>query len=59
MLDFDQYVEKHGEYGAQALIEQIERTNGIRANAEAPLPLEVRWNTIMMTPLPQQQRLAA
>ena len=59
MLNFDQYVAKHGEYGAQAIIEQIERVSGIRNNIETPLPLEVRWHIVMDKPLPQQQRLAA
>lgn len=59
MLNFETYVARHGEFGAQALVEQIERTAGIRINIEAPLPLEVRWNIVMQKPLPQQQRIAA
>ena len=59
MLDFNQYIARHGEYGVQALVEQIERTAGIHSNVEAPLPLETRWNAVMLAPVPTQQRLAA
>ncbi len=59
MLDFETYVARHGEFGVQALVEQIERTSGIHVNIEAPLPLEVRWNVVMQNPMPQQQRIAA
>jgi hypothetical protein len=59
MLNFETYVMRHGEYGAQALVEQIERISDIRLNKEAPLPLEVRWHIVMQKPLPQQQSMAA
>ena len=59
MYEFEKYVARHGEHGTQAIIEQMERTAGIRNNIEAPLPLEVRWHIVMDKPLPQQQRLAA
>ena len=51
MPNFDQYVAKHGEYGAQALVEQVERVSGIRVSVEAPLPLEVRWEIAMQQPM--------
>lgn len=47
MLNFEIFVSRHGEYGAQALIERIERYEGIHANDNAPLPLEDRWNALM------------
>ena len=58
MPTFDQYVAKHGEFGAQALIEQIELVSGIRANVEAPLPLDMRWSTAMQQSFPQQRLTA-
>ncbi|MCP3385968.1 hypothetical protein NLM31_36830 [Bradyrhizobium sp. CCGUVB4N] len=59
MLDFNSYVSRHGEFGVQALIEQIEQMAGIRVNIDAPLPLEVRWKIVMQRPMPQQQAMAA
>ena len=59
MPNFETYVMRHGEFGAQALVEQIERISGIRVSVETPLPLEVRWNIVMQKPLPQQQTIAA
>ena len=58
MIDFNKYLERHGEPGVQSLIEMIERREGNRANAEAPLLLEERWNDIMRQPV-SQQRVAA
>lgn len=59
MLDFNAYVSRHGEYGVQAIIERIERFEGIRANVCAPL--EDRWNLVMNNNdnVPQPQFLAA
>lgn len=45
MLDFDKYVARHGEFGVQALIERIERYEGIRASIG--ISLEERWNALM------------
>ncbi len=45
MLDFDRYVARHGEFGVQAIVETIERKEGIR-HADV-LPLEQRWNALM------------
>jgi hypothetical protein len=55
MLDFSVYVARHGEFAVQALIERIERYEGIRNSAEIPLSLEDRWNAVMQLPLPQQR----
>ncbi len=56
MLDFDTYVARHGEFGVQAIVETIERKEGIRY-AEV-LPLEERWN-VLMQDFSFQQRLVA
>ncbi len=58
MLDFETYVIRHGEFGMQAIIEKMERYEGIRASAEIPLSLEERWNILMQMPA-SQQRVAA
>ena len=57
MLDFEQYVARHGEFGVQAIIERLERYEGI--NASIALSLEERWNVLMNDHLAQQKRLAA
>jgi hypothetical protein len=51
MLDFSTYIARHGEFGVQALIERMERYEGIRT-AEIPLSLEDRWNAVMQLPSP-------
>ena len=56
MLDFDTYVARHGEFGVQAIVETIERKEGIR-HAEV-ITLELRWNALMKD-FPFQQQLAA
>lgn len=45
MLDFEKFVARHGEVAAQALIENIERFRGMRA--DAIIPLEQRWVDVM------------
>lgn len=45
MPDFDKYVARHGEFGVQALIERLERYEGIRARIG--ISLEERWNALM------------
>ena len=57
MLDFEQYIARHGEFGVQALIERLERYEGICASLS--LSLEDRWNTLMSDQPTQQQHLAA
>ncbi len=60
MPDFEKYIARHGEYGVQAIIENWERHQGIRANAETPL--KVRWIAFVgndYAPAHSQQRIAA
>lgn len=59
MLDFNAYLSRHGEHGVQAIVERIERFEGIRANTSALL--EDRWNFVMNNDnaAPHQQRYAA
>jgi hypothetical protein len=45
MLDFHKYLMRYGEFGVQAIIERIERNEGIRHTA--PVLLEDRWNALM------------
>lgn len=56
MLDFDKYVARHGEHGVQAIIERLERYEGIRASISTSL--EDRWNLLMKANL-SEQRIAA
>jgi len=51
MLEFETFVARHGEVVAQAIIENIERFEGVRS--DAVIPLELRWNAIMQS-APQQ-----
>jgi len=57
MLDFDTYIVRHGEFGVQAIVETIERKEGIRH--DEILPLEARWNALMQTAAPERSNLAA
>lgn len=58
MLHFDQFVARHGEIVAQALVENLERFEGIRSNAA--LPLQQRWEKLILrTAAPATQHLAA
>lgn len=58
MLDFHKYLMRHGEFGVQSIIEQIERVEGIRSRTD--VPLESRWAALMQAASAQQpQRLAA
>lgn len=56
MLDFNQFVSRHGEFGVQAILERLERYEGVRHNE--PLDLQTRWNAIMNC-VPPQQYIAA
>ena len=47
MLHFDQYVTRYGEFGVQALIERLERYEGVRPGIVQTL--EERWNALMAT----------
>lgn len=54
MLHFDQFTARHGEAVAQALLENLERFEGVRADTTASL--EDRWQRLMLA---SDQRLAA
>ena len=45
MLDFHKYLMRYGEHSVQAIVENIERNEGIRH--ESPVSLETRWNRVM------------
>jgi len=45
MLEFDKFVARHGEVVAQAILENLERHEGIRSNTGAPL--QQRWHRLM------------
>ena len=53
MLHFEQFVARHGEVVAQAILENLERFEGVRSNTA--VPLEQRWENLMRAP----ERLAA
>ena len=52
MLDFNKYLMRHGEFWVQALIEHLERYEGIRSNPV--IALEDRWNALMQRPIAQK-----
>lgn len=56
MLQFDQFVARHGEVAAQALLENIERFEGRRSNTV--LPLEQRWEHTVLRAFETQQLAA-
>jgi len=56
MLDFDQYVMRHGEFWVQAIIEQVERNEGVRARFNTTL--EQRWDVVMNVPTAEQRLVA-
>ena len=45
MPNFESFVARHGEFGAQSLIERIERYEGVRMAAS--ISLEERWKAVM------------
>jgi len=45
MLDFSKYMMRYGEHGVQAIVEDIEKHQGIRYSAV--VSLEDRWNKVM------------
>jgi hypothetical protein len=55
MLHFEHFVARHGEIAAQAIIENLERFEGIRATCAQSL--EERWARLMQNT--EQQGLAA
>jgi hypothetical protein len=56
MPSFHDFVMRHGEHGAQALVEKLERYEGIRVRMG--VTLEQRWNEVMQ-PAGELQRMAA
>jgi len=56
MPNFETYIGRYGECGVQAIVERIERSEGIRVRDA--VSLEERWNTVMTNAL-HQQPLAA
>lgn len=57
MLDFNKYVDRHGEGWVQNLVEMIEQNEGIRYRI--PVPLEERWNALMHYGCAMPQSIAA
>ncbi len=55
MLEFETFVARHGEVAAQAIIENIERFEGLRSCHVTPL--EQRWQVLMNQN--DNQRIAA
>ena len=45
MIDFENLVARHGEFVVQAILEKIERYEGVRPRMD--IPLEERWNTVI------------
>jgi len=56
MANLESFVSRHGEFGAQALVERIERYEGIWPAIDATL--EDRWETIMEKNWPTEKRVA-
>jgi len=56
MLEFETFVARHGEVAAQALIENLERFEGVRH--AVVVPLEQRWASLMQAPFQQQSAAA-
>lgn len=60
MLDFDSYISRHGEHGVQAILERIERAEGLRFCVSTSL--EARWKAVMLNDnaaAPETRRMAA
>jgi 5S rRNA maturation endonuclease (ribonuclease M5) len=55
MLDFNQFIDRHGEIVVQALIENMERFEGLRV--ESTLPLVIRWQNLFAR-VSEQRRVA-
>lgn len=54
--DFEKFVGRHGEPATQALLEKLERYEGIRTDISASL--EQRWQNVMWDYYAQQQMAA-
>ena len=58
MLQFETFIARHGEVAAQAVLENLERYEGIRSSYVA-VPLEERWQRLMKAQAQDYQQLAA
>ena len=47
MPHFDHFIQRHGEVVTQAILENLERAEGIRAEQVMQLTLEQRWQQLM------------
>jgi hypothetical protein len=56
MMNFESFVSRHGEFGVQAILERIERYEGLRSAAD--ISLEDRWAALMGQSWPVEGRLA-
>jgi|GEM_PF-1328632 hypothetical protein len=57
MLDYNKYLMRYGEFGVQAIIENIEHRQGIHHNIS--VTLEQRWYEVMQNNQDQDASLAA
>jgi hypothetical protein len=57
MLEFETFLSRYGEVVAQAILENLERFEGVRGNAV--LSLEERWHFLMQADTNSTHRLAA
>jgi len=57
MPNYHEYLMRHGEFGVQAIVEMIERNEGICGTSL--LPLEERWNALMTSGTSRTTLLAA
>ena len=56
MTNFETYLARHGEFAIQAIIERLERDDGVTAQEAASL--EERWNALMQESPSQSQMVA-
>jgi hypothetical protein len=57
MLEFETFLSRYGEVTAQAIVENLERFEGVRGNAA--LSLEERWHFLMQAHLQSHGPLPA
>ena len=57
MMDFENLVARHGEFVVQALLERIERYDGVPARSD--VPLEERWKAVMSAASSSDARMVA
>jgi len=56
MLRYEDYISRHGEFGVQAIVEHLERYEGVGSSIYASL--EERWNSLMQSHLAHHQCVA-